>query len=444
MNINKHYNIDFEKSVLASLMSIENSFDIVSDIITADDFMAGRHKLVFNAIKHLHQSNDICDLITVIDRLTLTGDMKSAGGDKYLTEILVTSPATLTMLVSYCEKIKEYSQVRVSLEALTLARAHLDNRVSKDSLESQINDVVTQLSSIVDGNQKEVGIQSIGELLSDFFDTLGNAAKNGVPPFIKTGFFDLDSKAGVMPADLVVIGARPSMGKTTFVMSLLSGIIESTQKTGVFFSLEMPKDAVVKKFMSARSGVDFEKVRGGQHVDEDDWAALMKVATENSSNDSLLQIDDRYALTYSQMRTTLTRLKARGHDLGCVVIDYLTIMGGLEDSNNKANDIGVITRNLKGLAKEFNVPIFLLSQLNRDVEKRPNKRPMNSDLRDSGAIEQDADIIMFIYRDEVYNDKTEDKGIAEIGITKNRNGEIGTVRLGFEGQYSRFSNFMLG
>ena len=241
------------------------------------------------------------------------------------------------------------------------------------------------------------------------------------------------------------------MGKTTLAMNIMESMVASqcqyddegnitSRKAAMFFSLEMSRESVAVRFMASQSTVSMSKLRAGKEVNEDDWASMMQVATLHKAGFPLV-IDDRSSITCQQMRTTINKMKRQGHDFGVIVIDYLQVMGGI-DQNQKNNSIGAITAALKTMAKEFSCPVIVLSQLSRDVEKRPNKRPVNSDLRESGSIEQDADVIIFVYRDEVYNENSEHKGVAEVIIGKNRQGEIGTIKLGFEGEYSRFSDFM--
>ncbi|WP_372887127.1 replicative DNA helicase [Psychrobacter sp.] len=434
-----NYSVSLEKSVLASLMSIENSYESVAEIIGTDDFVVARHKTLFNTITYLHKAGMPIDVVMVTDHLAENKNIEAAGGDSYIAEMMSQSPATLFNLIAHAEKIKAYSQIRATVSLLTDSTAAISNDADKD-LESQINDIVSGLNQITEEKQKSIGPQSVTDMMGRFFEKLGEKAKSGITPFVPTGFFDLDIRAPVQPGDLVVVGARPSMGKTIFVLNILDSIVGSTGKAGVLFSMEMDKDSMMNRFMSQRTGVPLHKYISGQGINEDEWAASMKAVTALGDGYPLI-MDDRQQLTHTQVRSTLQRMRASGQEIGTVAIDYLGIMGGI-NPDNKINSIAEITVNLKMIAREFNCPIILLSQLNRTLENRPNKRPINSDLRDSGTIEQDADVIMFLYRDEVYNENSEQKGVAEVIIGKNRQGEIGTVRLGFDGSKSRFSNFM--
>lgn len=446
------YSANIEKSLLASLMSIENCYSHVVDIVSADDFAIGKHGLLFDAIKVLSEAGDPCDNVMVIDQLTRINKLNEAGGDSYIAEILATSPATLFNVVAYSKRIKALSKQRKIRQVFDEARLTIND--DDVDIEDKINNAVSSLFGITESDTDDKDEpESISSLMGGFFDRLADLKDGKKPPFIPTGFIELDLKAPIENGDLVIVAARPSMGKTTFVMNIAESIITNqctfddngevlNRKSGVFFSLEMDKKSVVTRFMASQSTVNMNKIRSGQNLDEDDWASLMQTATLHREGFPLM-VDDRSSVTCQQIRTTLNKLRRQGHDIGVIIIDYLQIMGDV-DHANQSSSIGAITASLKAIGKEFDCPVVALSQLNRDLEKRPNKRPVNSDLRSSGAIEQDADVIMFIYRDEVYNENSEHKGVAEIIIGKNRQGEIGTIRLGFEGQYSRFTNFITG
>lgn len=291
-------------------------------------------------------------------------------------------------------------------------------------------------------------------MMPEFFDNLRASSKGEVTPFRSTGFYELDNNSPIQNGDLVVVGGRPSMGKTTFAQSIVQNMVKDDfytdadgnrkRRAGVFFSLEMTDSSVTQRFMSSMSDVELHTIRSGMGLKTDDWANLMTSASDygqNNGNDYPMVIDSRSKLTYHEMRTELNRVRNRYGEIGVIMIDYLQLMGGC-DNGNRVEALGEATRNIKTFGKEFNCPVLLLSQLSRSLESRPNKRPIMSDLRESGEIEQVADVIIFLYRDEVYNDKSDAKGLAEIIVAKNRQGKIGTVRLGFEGRYSRFTNHM--
>lgn len=442
-------NTEYERSLLASIMDIDNRYHEVSEIICEADFYSEPNRIIFKAIKALFDVGEPVDAVTVHDKLERTKMLASAGGDQYLAEILSSSLSTSFNLVFYAERVKSLSQQRQIRTVLEEARSTI-NDDGKD-VDAKVNNAISDLLRISKSSDPETGgLQSISDLVGNFIQHQEDLIKGVTKKSQETGFFDLDAKLPIQNGNLVVLAARPSMGKTTLALNILSNMVEQgrkldedgaviSQKTGVIFSLEMTKAEMVQKFVSAQAGIDIGNIKKAK-MNEDEWASTMRLITECKENFPLY-IDDRTELTYQQIRSSLIKLRSQGSDIGVVVIDYLQIMGG-QDRSNLANSLGEITTSLKAIAKEFNCPIIALSQLNRELEKRPNKRPINSDLKSSGSIEQDADIIMFVYRDEVYNENSDYKGVAEIIIGKHRHGEIGTVRLGFEGGKSRFTNLV--
>lgn len=442
------YSENYERSVLAALMLVENGFDKVCEIIVEADFASDRNRLVFRAVKALFEANEPVSTITVHDHLERTKTLMSAGGESYLAVIL-NSDSSLFNLVHYAKRIKELSVQRQLRSVLENGR--LDINDDGNDLDFKIGNIVSELLSVTESeNDDSNQIESISNLIEGFLQRQQDLMSGKRLKSQETGFFDLDLKSPIQNGNLVILAARPGMGKTTLALNALDNMVQRgierdengvviSKKIGAIFSTEMSKEEIVNRFISADNGIHINKVIKGE-MDEDDWANAQKTIMRISDNYPL-HIDDRTGITHQQIRASLMKLRSQGAKIGVVVIDYLQFMGGL-DPNNMTNSIAVITKALKSIAKEFDCPIILLSQLSREVEKRPNKRPINSDLRSSGSIEQDADIILFIYRDEVYNENTEHRGIAEVIIGKNRHGEIGTVRLGFEGQHSRFSNFV--
>ena len=444
------HHLQTEQSLLASLMSIEDSFNKVSEIICEDDFSFEQHRLIFRAIKVVYEQGHPVDNVTVHDQLERSKTLHSAGGDSCIAVIMDVGIATLYNLRYNAERIKELSQQRHIRSVLVDAHSVIND--DGNDVDVKISNIVSELLEVSKNGKNAVNKpRSISTLIEGFLNNQENLIKGIKPKFHKTGFLDLDQKIQIQNGHLVVLAARPAMGKTTLAMNKLARIVEDnrviedgkviSEKLGVIFSLEMTADEMMVKFLSAEAGigVDNNRIKAGL-ITEDEWAGIQKKLVE-LGEDYPLYIDDQPMITYQQMRSRLIQLQAEGKEIGVVVIDYLQIMGGL-DANNLTNSIAEVTGNLKAMAKEMNCPIILLSQLNRDLEKRPNKRPINSDLRSSGSIEQDADIIIFVYRDEVYNENSEHKGVAEIIIGKNRHGEIGTVRLGFDGSKSKFTNFM--
>jgi len=440
------HNLDMEKALLASLMSIENAFEHVAGKLDIGDFAAVKHQVLFEAIKELSKGGLPYDTVMVHDWLVANSNIDTVS-DSYLAEILSSSPATLFNLTAYAERIRELSKYRAVNRVLMQAQEDLKNTDTR--LDDKVNGIIEQLTTAIDINKSGSGARTVGSLMEGFFDNLQAASKGEMMPFSPTGFIELDNRSPIQNGDLVVVGARPSMGKTTFAQTIVQSMVQTgfykdsqgnhKRKAGVFFSLEMTDESVMQRFMSSMSNVSLSKVRSGMGVDVDDWASLNETVG-NYSKDYPMFIESEPLMTYHQMRTTLNKIRNSHGEIGVIMIDYLQIMGGI-DGKDRVNALGEVTRHLKAFGKEFNCPVILLSQLNRSVESRPNKRPIMSDLRESGAIEQEADVIMFLYRDEVYNEKSDAKGVAEIIIAKNRQGQIGTVRLGFEGMYSRFSNY---
>lgn len=443
----KFYNMDIEKALLASLMSIEKSLELVVSKIDANDFAASKHELIFQAVKALDKDGLPYDTVMVHDWLATNGYGDDVS-DSYLAKILSTSPATLFNLVAYADRILELSKYRAVNGMLLKAQDELKQADTR--LDDKVNGIIEQLTTVIDTNKSGSGARSVGSLMDDFFINLQAASKGEVVPFSPTGFNALDERSPIQNGDLVVVGARPSMGKTTFAQTILQSMVQNgfykdsqgnhKRKAGVFFSVEMTDESVMQRFMSSMSSVELSKVRSGMGMDVDDWANLNNTV-RGYSKDYPLFIESESLMNYHQMRTTLNKIRNSYGEIGVIMIDYLQIMGGI-DGKDRVNALGEVTRHLKAFGKEFNCPVILLSQLNRSLESRPNKRPIMSDLRESGAIEQEADVIMFLYRDEVYNEKSDAKGIAEIIIAKNRQGQVGTIRLGFEGKYSRFTNHM--
>ena len=442
------YNLSYENGVLATLMSDENTYNKVCEIIVEDDFAAEKNRLLFRVIKFLFEAGDPVDTVTVHDQLERTKLLHSAGGESYLAEVLSSGYIGSSSIVYHATRIKELSQQRRIRAVLDNAQGVI-NDDGKD-VDVKVSDIVSELLKVSESdNDADNQSQSISYLVKGFIDKQSDLMKGIKPKSQKTGFFDLDGKALIQNGHLVVLAARPAMGKTTLGLNAASNMIEIhrsldqdgnvvSEKLGVIFSLEMTKDEIMEKYISAAANVDMKSLKNGT-LSEDEWARVFKVIT-NINKGYPLHVDDRARLTFQQIRARLIQLKSQGNEIGVVVVDYLQIMGGL-DANNLTNSLAEVTCNFKALAKELGCPVILLSQLNRELEKRPNKRPINSDLRSSGSIEQDADIIIFVYRDEIYNENSEQKGVAEIIIGKNRHGEIGTVRLGFDGRKSKFTNF---
>lgn len=437
------HSIDLEKSVLASLMSLEEAFERISDIINKNDFYAKRHQYIFEAITHLANASEPYDVVMVRDWLDSQKLLEAAGGTAYLGDILSQSPATLFNLTAYAQRVRELSTLRQIITAgnhmLELAYDSKDQSVSDilDTVESEIFAINEQHSR----QSSQKGPTRINSVITNVMNTL-QELKDRPDGMIglQTPFTELNNKTqGLQAGDLVIVAARPSMGKTTFAMNLAESVLNHHNDLPVVvFSLEMPAESIVMRMLSSWGAINQTNLRSGQ-MSEEEWGRLLNAIAHLHSKK--LYIDDSTALPPSEVRSRCRRIaKDNGGKLGLVLVDYLQLMKVPSMDGNRVGEISEISRSLKALAREMNCPVIALSQLNRSLENRPNKRPIMSDLRESGAIEQDADIIMFIYRDEVYNENSDARGIAEIIIGKQRNGPIGTVRLAFEGQFTRFSN----
>lgn len=436
------HSLMMEQAVLAALMTIAESWESVADILTENDFYAARHRYIFRAIEKLANSHQPYDAVLVSDWLSNQHLLDTAGGEAYLMQLMSESPTSLFNLPSYAEKVKEFSTLRhminVSNEILQTAYDPKGQSVRDilDRAESNIFSIAEQHNN----RQSQNGPQPISSVVANVVTKLDELSKlEGNITGLSTGFLELDNKTyGMQPGDLIIVAARPSMGKTTFAMNLVESVLFNCNLPALVFSMEMPADSIAMRLISAFGRVHQGHLRSGK-LSGDEWSKV--VSSIAHLQEKHLYIDDSSALPPTELRSRARRIaKQHGGQLGCIMVDYLQLMKVPGLGDNRVGEISEISRSLKALAKEMNCPVIALSQLNRSLENRPNKRPVMSDLRESGAIEQDADLIMFIYRDEVYNKESKEAGVAEIIIGKQRNGPIGTVRLAFEGQYTRFSN----
>ncbi|WP_416223979.1 replicative DNA helicase [Thiohalophilus sp.] len=435
------HSIEAEQAVLGGLMIDNSSWDQVADQVTEEDFYRRDHRLIFRAIAALAQESDPCDVVTLSEWLERHNQLDAAGGMSYLGGLAKNTP-TAANIKAYAAIVRERSVLRqltrVATEIGNLAY-NPEGRSSAevlDQAEKAVFDIAEQ------GARNRSGYVGIKDLLVKAVDRIdalyqSSDAYTGVP----TGYTDFDDMtSGLQNSDLVIVAGRPSMGKTSFAMNLVENAAIKHQVPVAVFSMEMPGEQLVMRMMSSLGRIDQHKIRTGK-LDDSDWPRLTSAV--GILNEAPIYIDDTPGLSPTEIRSRARRIK-REHGLGLIVVDYLQLMQLSGSSENRTNEISEISRGLKGLAKELNVPVITLSQLNRSLEQRPNKRPVMSDLRESGAIEQDADVIVFIYRDEVYNEESTDKGTAEIIISKQRNGPIGTARLTFLGQYTKFENYISG
>jgi replicative DNA helicase len=431
------HSMEAEQSVLGGLMLDNQAWEIIADLVNEKDFYRHDHALIFRAISTLSESDKPYDVVTISDWLEQRNELDNIGGLAYLG-ILANDTPTAVNIKAYAEIVREYSVLRSLIQVgheITNSAYNADGRTSKelvDEAERRVFQIAEQ------GAGQRQGFEDIKTLLTRAVEKVEELFKSDEPlTGISTGFGKFDEMtSGLQNSDLIIVAGRPSMGKTTFAMNLAENAAVSGEKSVAVFSMEMPSEQLAMRMMSSLGRIDQHNLRTGKLQDHD-WPRLTSSVAMLSK--ARLFIDDTPALSPTELRARTRRLK-REHGLDMVVIDYLQLMQVAGSSENRATEISEISRNLKALAKELSVPIIALSQLNRSVEQRPDKRPVMSDLRESGGIEQDADVILFIYRDEVYNPDSADKGTAEILIRKQRNGPIGKVRLAFLGQFTRFEN----
>lgn len=434
------FSIEAEQAVLGGLMLDNNGWDKVADVITEDDFYRRDHRLIFRAISSLANEAQPCDAVTLSEWLEQQNELGNAGGLSYLGSLANNTP-TAANIKAYAEIVRERAIMRQLIQAANDISSNAYNPEGRTSAEV-LEEAEQLVFKIADkGARGRTGYVGIKHLLTKAVDTIDKLFQldnhiTGIP----TGFTDFDDKtAGLQNSDLIIIAGRPSMGKTTFAMNIVENAAIKHKVPVAVFSMEMPGESLAMRMMSSLGHIDQHKIRTGKLGDED-WPRLTSAV--GILSEAPIYIDDTPAMSPGELRARARRI-AREHGLGLIVIDYLQLMQSPSSAReNRATEVSEISRNLKALAKELNVPVVVLSQLNRSLEQRPNKRPIMSDLRESGAIEQDADLIAFIYRDEVYNEDTPDKGIAEIIIAKQRNGPIGTTRLTFVGQYTKFENYI--
>jgi len=437
------HSIEAEQSVLGGLMLDNNTWDTASEVLTEDHFYRHDHRMIYRVMQKLVNNQQPIDVVTLSEELDRTGELDKAGGLDYLVDLAKNTPSA-SNIRAYSEIVRDRALLRQMIsvsQEISDSAFFTEGRASEEIL----NDAEQKIFQIAESRPNQGGPEPINPLLKKAVDRIDFLFNNSDElTGVTTGFDNLnDRTAGLQPSDLVIVAARPSMGKTTFAMNLVENALMGTNKPVVVFSLEMPSDQLITRMLSSMGRIDQTKIRTGQ-LDEEDWPKLTTAV--NMLRDKPLFIDDTSGISPNEMRTRVRRIVREHGAISMIMIDYLQLMQIKTGKANasRAEEISEISRSLKALAKEMECPVVALSQLNRSLENRPNKRPVNSDLRESGAIEQDADVIMFIYRDEVYNEDSDDKGIAEIIIGKQRNGPIGTSKLAFIGKYSRFENLAPG
>lgn len=432
------HSLEAEQSVLGGIMLDAHVWDKVCDRIQSNDFYYPGHRTIFQAMQALLNRDKPLDVITLVDWLREQSKLEEVGDDTYLYELARNTPS-VSNVVAYADIIRERSVLR---QLIDVANAIASRAYSPEGMDTVqiLDEAERNVFSIAESSPSVSGPVNIKSVLTSTVDRIDQLyhstdSVTGLP----TGYTDLDQMtSGLQPADLVILAARPSMGKTSFAMNVAEHAAIKSQKPVLVFSLEMPAESLAMRMLSSLSRIDQHKIRTG-NLQDDDWSRITSSIAMLSQ--APMFIDDTPGLSPAEMRARARRIAKENGEIGLILVDYLQLMQMPGQSENRTLEVSEISRALKGLAKELNVPVIALSQLNRSLEQRSDKRPVMSDLRESGAIEQDADVITFIYRDEVYNEDSADMGTAEIIIAKQRNGPIGKVRLTFQGQYTRFENF---
>lgn len=431
------YSIEAERSVIGGLMLDPQAWDKVSELVVADDFYRPEHRSMFAVIARLADDSEPIDVVTISERLDKRGELESVGGVAYLIEVVEATPSSAN-IGSYAEIVKERSVLRrlISTTSEISGRAYHPEGMSAAEV---LDEAERKIFQIAENGEKKGGPRIASDILSATVDKIDELYhQDGAITGLSTGFTDLDAMtSGLQPADLVIVAGRPSMGKTTFAMNLVENAAMISDLPVIVFSLEMPAEQLMMRMLSSLGRIDQTRMRSGQLIQED-WDKLMSAV--KMLKDRKLFIDDTGGISPTEMRSRVRRIAREHGGVAMIMVDYLQLMQIPGFSEGRTNEISEISRSLKAIAKEMNCPMVALSQLNRSLEQRPNKRPVNSDLRESGAIEQDADVISFVYRDEVYHEDSPHKGIAEIIIGKQRNGPIGTCRLAFIGKFTRFED----
>lgn len=423
-------NIEAEQSIIGSMVLDKNSIAEATEVLVSDDFYRENHKIIYGAIMELFQKDIPVDMITLIEHLRSNEKLEAVGGITYITELCNSVPSTAN-LHSYIEIVKNKAVLRRLIKS--------SNEIIEESYSQQDN-----VSRVLDSAEKKIFNIAQNKSASDF-EALSTVLERGFSEIerlynnkgevtgVPSGFPELDDKtSGFQKGDMVLIAARPSMGKTTFALNLAEFAALRSSKSIVIFSLEMSKEQLAYKLLCSEANVDMLKLRTG-NLEDSDWDNIARASGPLAS--AKIYIDDTAGISVMEMRSKCRRIKIE-HGIDMIVIDYLQLMSG--NGESRQQEVSEISRSIKALAKEMQCPVIALSQLSRAPEQRTDHRPMLSDLRESGSIEQDADLVMFLYRDEYYNKETEDKNVAECIIAKQRNGPTGTVKLAWLGQFSKF------
>lgn len=428
------HSAEAEQSVIGSMIMDRDAIITASELLTSEDFYQHQYGVLYDAMIELFTEGKPVDLITLQNKLREKEVPPELSSIEFISDLIRSVPTSANVRY-YASIVSEKALLRRLIkvtEGIT-NQCYLD----KEKIDTILEDTEKEVFNIIQ-NRGSGDFVSIKDVVIQSLDNIEAASRNkGSVTGIATGFYDLDYKmAGLQPSDLILIAARPSMGKTAFVLNIAEYVAVKSKITTAIFSLEMSKNQLVNRILAMNSRVDSQSIRSGD-LNDDDWAKLMESA--RLVGESGLIIDDTPGISITELRSKCRKFKLE-HNLGLVIIDYLQLMTGGKKIESRQQEISDISRSLKALAREINCPVIALSQLSRAVEQRPDKRPMLSDLRESGAIEQDADVVMFIYRDDYYNRDSEEAGVSEIIIGKQRNGPTGTVKLAWQAQYTKFAN----
>tara|TARA_B100001113_G_scaffold147606_1_gene121055 strand:+ start:434 stop:1786 length:1353 start_codon:yes stop_codon:yes gene_type:complete len=429
--------IESEKALLGSLIIDSQAWEKISNLVTPSDFFDRNNRDIFSEIYDLQINDQPIDILILEESLKSRDKLVKIGGIEYLKELAKTVP-TSAHIVKYAEIVREKSVMRklIGASTRTIENIHQDD----EDIRTILDQAEADIFSIASDTKKNEGLVKIGPIVNDMVDSIYNKKNNNIIDFLLTGYKKLDDiMGGLQNSDLIVIAARPSMGKTALAMNIAQDIVFKQKKKVGFFSLEMSSQSIALRMLSSLSAVEFSKIRTGDYESSNDDTRSVTQAID-MMQDCSMYVDDTGSITPMTLRSRARRMK-RDTGIDMIILDYLQLMTLPDKSENRVNEIASITRQLKSLAKELDIPIIALSQLNRSLEQRNDKRPFLSDLRESGSIEQDADVVMFIYRDDVYNPNSEDKNIAEINIAKHRNGPTGTAKLTFRSHCTRFEDY---
>jgi replicative DNA helicase len=440
------HSVEAEQSVLGGLLLENEALDKIADILASSDFYRHDHRLIYEHIARLIEHNKPADIVTVAEALENSAELSGVGGIAYLGALAQNTPSAANIR-RYAEIVRERAVMRQLVEVGSGIADSAFNPQGRDATQL-LDEAEARIFQIAEGGKRNsegfVDIKILLPKVADRIDFLFQRDNPNAVTGVPTGFSDLDNMtSGFQPGELVIVAGRPSMGKTAFSLNIAENVALDTGLPVAVFSMEMAATQLAMRLIGSVGRLDQHRMRTGQLEDED-WVRLTTAL--GKLNEAPIHIDEGASLTSFDVRARSRRLHRQCGKLGLIVVDYLQLMSAPANrqGENRATEISEISRSLKALAKELDVPVVALSQLNRSVEQRPDKRPVMSDLRESGAIEQDADLILFIYRDEVYNPDSADKGMAEIIIAKQRNGPIGRIKLTFLGQHTRFENYASG